>query len=262
MGMLLTSNSTTNALVSPDGFNPPFSLEGCEYIGLYDKDPTINFAPGKASAQVIGNPTRDGVGLKTKSSVDYIDTMVVPGQGDLTIIAVVDKASATPKVGDTGGRVWLVSSYSGLAGSDVGTSLSMGGLDANGKPININHYRSISTTGVPNREVIQSPGSIQGSPDFGIYVGKSWKEGTAVRSQVINLRNEGSASNTVDNKMLAQTTATMKVGSAVSTTPDPLGPTVTVYCVMIFKRNVPTEELRTMRSWVYDYYRRRGISGI
>lgn len=262
MGMLLTSNSTSNALAAPDGFNPPFSLEGCEYFGLFDKDPGVNFAPGKQQPTIIGDMIRDGLGIKMKASVNYIDTGVVPGTGDLTLIAVVDKSSAVPTVGDASARIWLVSSYSGTAGADVGASLAFEGKDAGGKPQNISHYRSISADGTPTRDTLQAVGSVSRTSDFGIYVGRSYKDGTDTRGSILNLRNEGSAGNTITGKIPATTSSSLRIGSAVSTVPNPNASSVTVYCAMVFKRNIGTEELRVIRTWLYDYYRRRGVTGV
>ncbi|WP_273974823.1 hypothetical protein, partial [Serratia ureilytica] len=140
MVMVLKSNVSGTSIVRPDGWNPPFTVNGLKYANIFGRgNLTANLAPGGVPAIVHGNPTQKGEAFEFSTN-NYLDTRV-PTSEKATLIAIATNADTRPPL-----RCFLISSYAGSA--DTGKSL-LTQLAAPAALWMYSHYKGTDASGNP-----------------------------------------------------------------------------------------------------------------
>ncbi|HEJ9095883.1 hypothetical protein B7L73_12500 [Serratia marcescens] len=246
MVMVLKSNVSGTSIVRPDGWNPPFTVNGLKYANIFGRgNLTANLAPGGASAIAHGNPTQKGEAFEFSTS-NYLDTRV-PTSEKATLIAIANNTESTATA-----RCFFISSFNGS--TDAGKSLVMQGAappalymyshykgtDANGNPFN-NAY----SVGMNTRSTDRSPAFFHGRDK-----GNGLTIGDLTNDQVKSLTPG------LPIVSFANPARTYLIGqSNVEGSPKHLN-----YASLIYDRALSDEELMEVYMYFKGYYGRRGMA--
>lgn len=243
MVMVIKSNVPSNIIANPDGWNPPFSMNGLVYAGIYGRGSVSkNYAPGGIDAVVFGAPVvSDHFALL--SEFDYLDTNI-PTSKAATLIAVVKKTASAD-------RQFIISSY---AGSNYGKSLLID--PPNARLTGYSHYKGNNSAGAPVNTAIGSwypMSDADGRPALVFHrdTGQQLSLGDMTGNKVVNTQTPGDATAYVD------PTLKFKIGHSNSNYKS--SPT-SIAAAMIYDRALSDAELEGVYQYFKAYFSRRGIS--
>uniref|UniRef100_UPI0035C691B3 hypothetical protein n=1 Tax=Serratia quinivorans TaxID=137545 RepID=UPI0035C691B3 len=245
MVMVLKSNVSGAAIVRPDGWNPPFTVDGLKYANIFGRgNLTANLAPGGAPAIARGNPTQKGEAFEFSTS-NYLDTRV-PTSEKATLISIANNTDSTQT-----NRCFLISSYNGSA--DAGKSLCTQGPTPSALYM-YSHYKGTDSSGNPYSNAYSLGMNARGtdrSPAFffGRDQGNGLKVGDLTNDQIKSVT-PGSPIVSFANPAL-----TYLIGqSRVEGSQKHLN-----YASLIYDRALSDEELLEIYAYFQGYYGRRGI---
>ncbi|HID8084414.1 TPA: hypothetical protein ACXIDR_003394 [Serratia marcescens] len=245
MVMVLKSNVSGTSIVRPDGWNPPFTVEGLKYANIFGRgNLTANLAPGGLPAVAHGNPLQKGEAVEFSTS-NYLDTQV-PTSEKATLIAIANNTDSTAT-----NRCFLISSYKGS--SDAGKSLvTQGatpsalyvyahykGTDAEGNP-----FSNALSLGMNTRPTDRTPAFFHGRD-----LGNGLKIGDLTNEQSKNVTPSYPVAS------FANPALTYFIGqSRVEGSSKHLN-----YASLIYDRALSDEEVMEIYVYFQGYYGRRGI---
>ncbi|EIJ6701629.1 hypothetical protein LJL11_003057 [Serratia marcescens] len=245
MVMVLKSNVSGTSIVRPDGWNPPFTVNGLKYANIFGRgNLTANLAPGGAPAIAHGNPTQKGEAFEFSTN-DYLDTRV-PTSEKATLIAIANNTDTRPPQ-----RCFLISSYVGS--SDTGKSL----LTQLATPAALylySHYKGTDAAGNPFSGALNvsfGTRSTDSSPMFfhGRDMGNGLKAGDMTNNQ------EKSLMPTFPVTSFANPARTYRIGTSYT---EGSAPHLN-YASLIYDRALSDEELMEIYVYFQGYYGRRAI---
>lgn len=243
MAMVLKSNVSGTTIANPDGWTPPFSMEGLLYAGIYGRgDLAKNYAPGGADAVVYGSPVVTDH-FATLSSSNYLDTGV-PTSKTATLIAVVRKTI-------TANRQFVISSYKQ---SNYGKSLLID--PPNAKLITYSHYKGVDGTGAPVSTPFASAFVLNNADGRPTFIASRDTGKKLILSEMTDNRTTG---NTATENVESYVDSTLKYKIGYGNAPD-IGAPVPVAAAMIYDRPLSDTELQAVYQYFVGYFERRGIS--
>lgn len=247
MVMVLKSNVSGTSIVRPDGWNPPFTVNGLKYANIFGRgNLTANLAPGGAPAIAHGNPTQKGEAVEFSTS-NYIDTGV-PTSEKATLIAIATNTGPRP-----GARCFLISSYVGSA--DTGKSLLTQQAAVPCALYLYSHYKGTDASGNPFSGALNvsfGTRSTDSSPMFfhGRDMGNGLKAGDMTNDQ------EKSFIPAFPVTSFANPARTYLIGQSYT---EGSAPHLN-YASLIYDRALSDEELMEVYMYFKGYYGRRGMS--
>lgn len=258
MSLNISNTTPAGVIANPDYWSPPFSLDGCLYAGLFHLDDlSKNLAGDNSPSTVVGTVVRDGLFPRFNSANFRLVTGVTVGTGDVSMICLYNKLTATPNDASTPGRGYLMTSYGGGSnGLTLSVEGSAGGV---ADPAEIAAYRAAADN--PTAAIF-AKGSSSSSTDGWALSGIDTyfdTDGTTARVVARNYLNGGTANGSGVNKpgWAAQTAPVAIGGRPLSNS----GTTqVTIAAAFIYNRILSATERNQILEYLRQYMAARGIT--
>lgn len=243
MVMVLRSNVAGTSIANPNGWNPPFNVNGLLYAGIYGKSLSKNYAKNGGDVAVSGLPVVDNHFAKFNAN-DFIDTGIENTKQATLITIAKRKIEAR--------RQFLISSYKG--DKAFGRSVLFG--SGAGALTIYSHYAGTNASGVESNVSFSAyfvPVLMDGSPAF-IY-GKDNGSTLTIADMTGNKRNGATASGTMESFVTPG--LTYMIGRSHNNAEIPGDNEIAA--ALIFDRALSDAELQDIFDYFVSYFERRGI---
>lgn len=256
MGTIISNNTSSGVISTPDYWSPGFDLTGCVYAGLFNlPELTTNLAPVTSGVTQLGTTVRDGVFPRFKAGTFQLNTGLTVGSKASTFIAVYKKIDALGM--GSFNRCFLVSSYVGSG--EGGASLVLeGGGAAGPNPPNVTVYRVLQSLGQNTQSA--AGGNTPSSDGWSISVARSWNDPDTgnCKVRIYNALNGGSSSGTATTPM-GNSTNFISIGGTPSSSSTSTQE-VTMASALVFNRALEDSELPAIVSYYRRYLKRFNIN--